>query len=446
MTADPRRDAPRLSVTLPVLDNGHLLALALDALTRQTLPADRFEVIVVDDGSEPSLAPVADRFADRLPLTYLRHTPNRGRSVARNRAIGAARGDVVLFLDADQAAHPDLLRRHWEFHAGRDLRPGVLLGRAVHADWAILDALHRGETPTAAMVGDYRGDVRDPLLAAAHHRRDFVRAPWVYGHTNNASVDRASLVAVGGFDEAMVTWGGEDNELFYRLFHHHRRDPDLFALGDDAVSFDLPHFRMVPLLMAQLAENVRYIGTKHPRYDIEFFAYPGPWPASVRRIAWFEDALDAARTHGLARADRLPKDYLAELAGEDCLVTGYGASRLELGAKSVTLDHDAPPDERNLHLAGLLTPFPENWFARVVNVDMWRFWTPEDLSGLLHESLRIGRRVDFVRTERNVGSADLLPLPFVTDLDFLLTTVERYLDVRREQVGDVEIVSVRGAR
>lgn len=443
-SAGPGR--PRLSVTLPAFQNGHLLALALDALTRQSMPADEFEVIVVDDGSEPSLAPVADRFAGTLPLTYLRHSPNRGRSVARNRALDAARGDVVLFLDADQSAHPDLLRRHWEFHAARALRPGVLLGRAVHADWAAVDAVRRGVAPTAGMVGDYRGDVRDPLLAAAHHRRDFTRAPWVYGHTNNASVDRASLLAVGGFDEAMVTWGGEDNELFYRLFHRYGGDPDLFALGDDAVSYDLPHFRVMPLLMAQLAENFRYMAAKHPRYDIEFFGYPGLWPASVRRIAWFEDSLSASRAHGLGRVDRLPVDYRDALAGEDCLLAGYGASRLDLGDKAVTFDHDAPADERNLHLAGLLTPFAENRFTRLVNVDLWRFSTPEDLSGLLHESLRIAGRVDFVRTERGLDPATMLPLPFVTDLDFLLTTVERYLDVQLERTGDVEIISVRGVR
>ena len=435
---------PRLSVTIPVFNNGHLLTLALQALTRQSMPRHEFEVIVVDDGSDPSLEPVVAPFADALPLTYLRHSPNQGRSVARNRAIARARGDVILLLDADHCAHPELLRRHWEFHAARGLRPGVQLGRAILVDWAAIEALKQGDTPTPDMVGDYREDVRDYLLASAHRRRDFARAPWVYGHTNNASVDRASLLAVGGFDEELVTWGGEDNELFYRLFHHHDRDPGLFAIGDDAITYDLPHFRPWRVLMAQLAENFQHIARKHPRYDIEFFGFPGLWSNAVRRIAWFEDALDAARAHGLGRVDRLPADYQRELAGEDCLLIGYGASKLDLGPGSITFDHDAPASRDNLHLAGLLTPFEGDRFDRVVSVDLWRFHNPEDLGTFLEEARRLAGRVDFVCTDLSIPPAAMLPLPFARDLDFLRTTVEPYLPVRQTSAEGCVILSVGG--
>src|SRR5262249_735404 len=122
---------PLLSVAIPAYNNGHLLALTLESLTRQTMPAEDFEVVVVDDGSEPPLASGVGPFADRLQLTHLRHPPNRGRSVTRNRAWQAARADVVLFIDSDCCAHPTLVQRHYDFHAARELRPGVLLGRVL---------------------------------------------------------------------------------------------------------------------------------------------------------------------------------------------------------------------------------------------------------------------------------------------------------------------------
>ncbi|MEV4624763.1 glycosyltransferase family 2 protein [Micromonospora sp. NPDC049523] len=436
---------PVVSVVVPVLNHGHLLDITLDGLTRQSLPVDRFEVIVVDDGSTPSLEALVTPYADRLDLTFVRHEQNRGRSVARNRGLHEARGEVVVFVDADHCPHPDLLRRHLEFHTGRDHRPGVLLGRSVAVDWAAIGALRAGRTPDEAMIGDYREDVRDYLFAAENHRRDFPRAPWLYGHTNNASVDRATLEAIGGFDETLVTWGGEDNDLFYRIFHQYGRSRDTFEFGADALCYAVPHFRAWPVLMAQLAENYRYLATKHPRYDMELLGYPGNWATLVRRIAWFEDALEVCRAHGLGQVGELPPALLERLDGGNSLLVGFGASKPRLGPDAVTFDYDAPLGERNPHLMGLLTPYADRRFDRVVNVDVWRFFNPEDLGGYLLESLRVAGRVELVRTEDRLRAADLLPLPFVDELDFLRTTVEPYFPVEISTVDGVTILAIGGA-
>src|SRR5689334_17055948 len=111
-----RPGRPLLTVAIPAFNNGHLLALTLDSLTRQTMPREDFEVVVIDDGSEPTLEPTVRGFADRLQVVYLRHSPNRGRAITRNRGIAAARGGVVLFIDADSCAHPRLVERHWDYH------------------------------------------------------------------------------------------------------------------------------------------------------------------------------------------------------------------------------------------------------------------------------------------------------------------------------------------
>ncbi|SDS93633.1 glycosyltransferase family 2 protein [Actinoplanes derwentensis] len=434
---------PVLSVCIPAYGNGHLLTRTLDALTRQTLPTTAFEVIVVDDGSDPPLEPVISAFLDRLPLTHLRQD-NQGRSAARNRAMAAARGRVIVFLDADQAADPGLLRAHHDFHATRGFGPAVLLGRAVTADWAAIGEISHGRTPTPAMADDNRADVRDYMLHQPHYRAGLGRAPWICAHTNNASIDRATADAVGGFDEALTTWGGEDNEFFYRVFTHHDHDPKLFGVGDDAISYDLPHFRMWPLLMAQLAGNVRHIFTKHPRYDIELFTLPGLWTTTLRRITWFEDSLTAARAHHLGRADQLPGALTDRLRGTDALVIGFGANRLHLGPGAAVFDHDAPADTRNRHLAGLAVPEPDGRYTGVVAVDLWRFLPPEDLSILVMESLRIGGRVDLVATGTPVPAADLLPLPFADDLDYLRDTVTGYLPVHLSDHGDTRVLTIGG--
>lgn len=112
-------DKPRLSVIVPVYQGAKLLNLSLAALLRSTLPRDRWELIVVDDGSTDDTAVIAARFADvvvRLPGKP--HGPAYG----RNRGVEAARGDIVVFADADVCVHPDVLM---QFLTLFDERPDV---------------------------------------------------------------------------------------------------------------------------------------------------------------------------------------------------------------------------------------------------------------------------------------------------------------------------------
>lgn len=439
----PHRNRPLLTVAIPAYNNGHLLRLALQSLTRQTMPADRFEVVVVDDGSDPPLEPVIAGFAAALDIVHVRQPDNRGRSVTRNRAIAEARSDVVMFLDADHCVHPEALQRHWDFHAARDLAPGVLLGRSLVVDWAAVAALTEGRDPEPAEIGDYGEDIRDYVFTAAHRRRDWVRAPWVTAYSGNASVDRATLLAIGGFDEDLRTWGGEDFDLFYRVFHHHGGDPGVFVMGHDVVCYHLPHFRVWSTLIEQLAGNYQVIWRKHRRYDIELFGLPGHSGVAIRRIMWAADGIEACRKHGLGQVARLPAALRGELDGSRALVAGFGAGALPLADDAVTFDHDAPLTERNPHLVGLKTPYPDGRFERVVNVDLWRFLGPEELGGLVTEALRIGGRLDLVSTDRSVEPAAMLPLPFVADLGYVHTMLSSHLDSQLSHVDGCDLLTVR---
>lgn len=101
-----RGDLPYLSVVVPAHDAARMLPDTLGALRRSDLDPDRWELIVVDDGSEDDTPLVAASFADtviRLPA------PAHGPAYARNRGFEAARGDCVVFVDADVRVHADAL-------------------------------------------------------------------------------------------------------------------------------------------------------------------------------------------------------------------------------------------------------------------------------------------------------------------------------------------------
>lgn len=87
---------PFVSVVIPVLNGEGHLSACLDALRRMDYPAERHEILVVDNGSTDRTADVLSRY----PVRAL-YEPRRGTSHARNRGIMAARGDIVAFTDAD---------------------------------------------------------------------------------------------------------------------------------------------------------------------------------------------------------------------------------------------------------------------------------------------------------------------------------------------------------
>jgi cellulose synthase/poly-beta-1,6-N-acetylglucosamine synthase-like glycosyltransferase len=95
-------------VVVPAHNAATLLPRTLSALEESNLPRQRWELIVVDDGSTDDTATVAGRYADvvvRLP-----GRPH-GPAYARNRGFEASNGDAVVFVDADCVAHRDTLRR-----------------------------------------------------------------------------------------------------------------------------------------------------------------------------------------------------------------------------------------------------------------------------------------------------------------------------------------------
>jgi len=89
-----------VSVTIPALNAAQFIGLQLDALARQVGAPD-FEVVVADNGSTDDTTAVAARWVDRLNIHLVDASDRRGVSHARNVAIRASTGRLVLVCDAD---------------------------------------------------------------------------------------------------------------------------------------------------------------------------------------------------------------------------------------------------------------------------------------------------------------------------------------------------------
>jgi len=92
-----------VSVVVPTRNRAQLLRDCLESLLAQDYPHDRYEVIIVDDGSRDETAALVTEFSRKStsPTVTLVSQPSRGLNAARNAGIAAAGGDPVCFVDDD---------------------------------------------------------------------------------------------------------------------------------------------------------------------------------------------------------------------------------------------------------------------------------------------------------------------------------------------------------
>ncbi len=91
----------RLSIIIPIYNVADYLPACLDSLYSQGLDEADFEVVCVNDGSPDNSKDIIKRYAALHPNLIYIEQQNQGVSVARNNALDAARGELVMFVDAD---------------------------------------------------------------------------------------------------------------------------------------------------------------------------------------------------------------------------------------------------------------------------------------------------------------------------------------------------------
>lgn len=98
------------SIVIPCHNHGAFVAEAIASALAQTAPV---EVLVIDDGSTDEVTTAffdETRWPEREPRLRIIRQRHRGVSAARNRGIVEARGEFVMFLDADDVIARDLQR------------------------------------------------------------------------------------------------------------------------------------------------------------------------------------------------------------------------------------------------------------------------------------------------------------------------------------------------
>ncbi|MEM1209159.1 MAG: glycosyltransferase [Planctomycetota bacterium] len=191
-TTDPATapGPPEITVVIPVFNDPERLALCLDALREQTLDPARFDVLVVDDGSDEPIDALIARY-DRVRL--IRTDDEVGGSyAARNRAIAATAAPILAFTDADCVPRPD-----W-------------LACGLHAlDAADHDALVAGDIELFYPAGRPINGAQVFDRVTAFPQREYVELDR-FAVTANLFVPRRVFDRVGRFDGSAMSGGDRE--------------------------------------------------------------------------------------------------------------------------------------------------------------------------------------------------------------------------------------------
>jgi len=196
----PPTEAVQLSVIIPTHDRPDCLRGCLTALAGQTLSAEAFEVIVIDDGSTP---PVALEPSDWPFGLRLLRQDGAGPARARNVAMRLAEAETVVFFDDDAVPGSGCLAAHLAAQQAAD-RPTGVVGTFALLPHLRTDAFTELVERSTILFAQPELSPDAPCAASALC-------------TGNLSLPRAVIEAVGGFDERMTWAGGEDSELGTRL-------------------------------------------------------------------------------------------------------------------------------------------------------------------------------------------------------------------------------------
>ena len=143
---------PLITVITPCFNDESTLPMALASLMAQSV--EDWECVVVDDGSGRPIAPIVEAFGDER-ISLVSFATNRGRSVARQRALDEARGRFICMLDADDWYYPDKLKRQLAVMEAHPELTAVSTGLAVIDGSDELVGM-RSHNPTALEI--YGGD------------------------------------------------------------------------------------------------------------------------------------------------------------------------------------------------------------------------------------------------------------------------------------------------
>jgi glycosyltransferase involved in cell wall biosynthesis len=209
-------DRLKATIVIPTYNRKDKLKELLDRLQREDYPREKFEIIVIDDGSSDGTVEFLKSYSPSFNMVTIFHKENKGSAASRNDGIKAASNQIIIFLDDDLVTEPGIIFHHTKHHYGKKC--------------AVIGDIRYQETFSTRWISRYLS------TRGVHKIKPGKKIPFKCFWTSNASVKKEQLLAVSLFDERFRGAGGEDTDIAYRL----ERLGVEFVYEKDAVCYHCP--------------------------------------------------------------------------------------------------------------------------------------------------------------------------------------------------------------
>jgi glycosyltransferase involved in cell wall biosynthesis len=236
----------KASIIIPTYNRAEFLTLSLKSLCNQTISKNEYEVIISDDGSKDHTKSIVDEYSNLINLKYIFQTDEGYRvALARNNAIKAATGNILIFIDSGIICSTKFVQSHIDKHFNK--KNLVVIGYVYGFD-------HSFELHNIPEYTDFQNpdntiflyeknkqflDVRERVYSTIKYDLSKLTLPWVFFWTANVSVRKSDMIKIGCFCEDFKTWGVEDIECAYRFY----KEGFKFELSKSASVIHYPHER-----------------------------------------------------------------------------------------------------------------------------------------------------------------------------------------------------------
>ena len=255
-------DLPSVSIIIPVHNRPQDIDACLTSLQQLDYPADKLEIIVVDDASDDHTPQVVEKH----PVRLIRLKRNRQASYCRNLGARLARGDILAFIDSDCLADPLWLKQL--IPAFNDPAVAAMGGR--------VDAWHEDK------LLDRYEKVKSSLVISSRARRTEADDPFFYVPACNFLIRRRVFLEIKGFDRRLTV--GEDVDLCWRL----QRRGYALEYRPEGVVYHKHRNQLPPFCRRRFdyGTSEPLLQKIHPDKKKIFMAPPGPVGALASLLLW----------------------------------------------------------------------------------------------------------------------------------------------------------------